>query len=126
MKMTLPSRELAESHYADLGQRWGGAVFASTTSFLCSGPVVAMVLEGVAAVPVVRKLIGVTIPGEAAPGTIRGDFAHQSQGYADARGQAIMNLVHASSSAEEAERELALWFDDSDASYQTANQAWVF
>jgi nucleoside-diphosphate kinase len=72
--------------------------------------VLALVLEGVAAVPCVRKLVGPTYPDQAAPGTIRGDFAHVSRAYANANGVPVANLVHASGNAEEAEQEIAVWF----------------
>jgi nucleoside-diphosphate kinase len=75
-----------------------------------SGPVIALVLEGVGAVPCVRKLVGPTYPDQAAPGTIRGDLAHVSRAYANAGGLPVANLVHASGNAEEAEREIGVWF----------------
>jgi nucleoside-diphosphate kinase len=75
-----------------------------------SGPVVALVLEGVGAVPCVRKLVGSTYPDQAAPGTIRGDFAHVSRAYANAKGLPVANLVHASGNATEAEQEIGVWF----------------
>ncbi len=70
----------------------------------------AVVYEGNEIVEVVRKLVGSTEPKASAPGTIRGDFSHVSFGYADAKEMPIMNLIHASSSPEEAEVEIAVWF----------------
>ncbi len=67
--------------------------------FMQSGPVIALVLEGVEAVACTRKLVGSTYPDQAPPGTIRGDFAHMSKAYANARGIAVANLVHASGNA---------------------------
>ena len=69
-----------------------------------------MVLEGVEAADNVRRLIGGTEPKSAAPGTIRGDFAHHSYTHADTASREIRNLVHASGDAEEAKYEINLWF----------------
>jgi len=82
--------------------------------FLISGPVVALVLEGVHAIEVVRKMVGVTIPNLAAPGTIRGDFSSHSAISSNMRKKAIANLVHASGNKQEAEREIKLWFTERD------------
>ena len=109
-KMVLMDAELTRRHYFDLEERFGPEVFRSMAKFMQSGPVVAIVLEGVGAVPCVRKLVGATYPDQAAPGTVRGDFAHVSRAYANANGIAVANLVHASGNAEEAERELGVWF----------------
>jgi nucleoside-diphosphate kinase len=78
--------------------------------FLMSGPVFAMVLQGVNAVERVRTLAGVTVPTKAAAGTIRGDYSLDSAIAANQRSRAIYNLIHASGSVEEAELEIALWF----------------
>jgi nucleoside-diphosphate kinase len=121
IKMKQIDEEFAGKHYFDLAERRGVEVFNAMVDFMSSGPVVALVLEGVDAVPNVRRIVGATIPSEAAPGTIRGDFAHQTQAYGLSRGKAIPNLVHASGNAEEAAMELKLWFDESELfSYQTA------
>jgi nucleoside-diphosphate kinase len=92
-------RELAERHYAEHSER---PFFAELVDFITSGPIVAMVLEGAAAVTAARQLIGATNPLEAAPGSIRGDFAIE-------RGA---NMVHGSDSPEAAEREAALFFGE--------------
>jgi len=109
-KMVLMDAELTRRHYFDLEERFGPEVFRSMAKFMQSGPVVAIVLEGVGAVPCVRKLVGATYPDQAAPGTVRGDFAHVSRAYANAARIAVANLVHASGNAEEAEREIGVWF----------------
>ncbi|MDO8661211.1 MAG: nucleoside-diphosphate kinase, partial [Candidatus Woesearchaeota archaeon] len=75
-------------------------------------PVVAMVLEGYHAVEVVRAMIGSTEPRASAPGTIRGDFTCDSYAKADVDKRVIRNLVHASGSVKDAEREIKLWFKD--------------
>ena len=61
-----------------------------------------------------RKMVGVTEPKEAAPGTIRGDFTHVSYAWSDAKNLGIRNIVHASSSKEDAKTEIKLWFDDAE------------
>jgi len=79
-------------------------------SMLTSGPIVALVLEGIEIVEVVRKMVGGTEPKTAAPGTIRGDYAHVSFKYADEKGIGVFNLIHASGSPEEAPVEIGVWF----------------
>ncbi len=77
MKFMLPTEDHASSHYTeDLAIRRGEHVRKLMIDMLTSGPVVAMVLEGIEAVEVVRKMIGDTQPKTSAPGTIRGDYAH--------------------------------------------------
>ncbi len=112
--------KFAGTHYADLAQRRGQKVAALMISFLASGPVLALVLEGAEAVENVRKLVGTTEPKSAAPGTIRGDFSHVSFSYADKAKKAIANLVHASGSLAEAEQEIKLWFPEKELCSYTA------
>jgi nucleoside-diphosphate kinase len=82
-----------------------------------------MVLEGVEAVGLVRKLVGTTEPKSALPGTIRGDYSHMSFGYADEAGKGIPNLIHASGDPGEAEQEISHWFADEELySYQSLNE----
>ena len=92
-------RELAERHYAE---HEGKPFYEELVSFITSGPLVAMVLEGEQAVVAARQVIGATNPLEAAPGSIRGDYAIEV-------GQ---NMVHGSDSPESAAREVALFFPD--------------
>lgn len=80
--------------------------------YLTVGPVVAMVWEGPNAVKVVRKIVGDTVPANAAPGTIRGDFSWDSPELANSIGRPFYNLIHASGEVDEAIDEIALWFDD--------------
>ena len=93
------TRELAERHYAEHAEK---PFFGELVEFITSGPIVAMVLEGVEAVKAARQAIGATNPLDAAPGSIRGDFAIEM-------GQ---NMVHGSDSAESAAREAALFFPE--------------
>ena len=90
---------LAEQHYAE---HEGKPFFGELVEFITSGPLVAFVLEGYEAVIAARQVIGATNPLEAAPGSIRGDFALEI-------GQ---NMVHGSDSNESAAREAALFFPD--------------
>jgi len=78
------------------------------------GPVIAMVLEGVEAVELVRKLVGKTEPKSSAPGTIRGDYSHMSYGYGDEQDKGIPNLIHASGDASDAAQEIPHWFSDAE------------
>ena len=99
LKYMTMDTQLAEQHYAE---HEGKSFFEELVTFITSGPLVAMVLEGDEAVTAARQVIGATNPIEAAPGSIRGDFAI-------AVGQ---NMVHGSDSNESAEREAKLFFPD--------------
>ncbi|MDO8443774.1 MAG: nucleoside-diphosphate kinase [Candidatus Azambacteria bacterium] len=78
--------------------------------YMASGPVIAMVWQGVHAVKIVRKITGGTEPLTSDVGTIRGDFVLDSYQLSDADGRAVRNLIHASGSVDEAEKEISLWF----------------
>ena len=95
--MLTPSRAMAEAHY---GVHRGKPFFEGVVSFISSGPVVAMIWEGEDAVALARKVIGATKPADAAPGTIRGDYASTIE----------QNLIHGSDSVENAEAEIGIWF----------------
>ncbi len=115
LKMLLPGKEHAAKHYTeDLAKRRGQHVRDLMIEMLMSGPVVALCLEGVEAVEIVRKMVGPTEPKAAAPGTIRGDFSHVSFKHADSKKMGVYNLVHASGSPEEAAAEIAVWFAPSE------------
>ena len=110
--MRIP-RELAERHYAEHREK---PFFGGLVSFITSAPVVAMVWEGPGAVAMVRTMMGATNPAGAAPGTIRGDYA-VSLG---------MNVIHGSDSPESAEREVGIFFDESElVSWESAAASWV-
>jgi nucleoside-diphosphate kinase len=113
-KMVWMDAELNRQHYFDLEERFGPDVYNAVAGFMQTAPVFAFVLEGVDAVAIVRKLVGATYPDQAAPGTIRGDYAHQSKAYANAHKLPVANLVHASANPEEAIREIDVWFSTSD------------
>jgi nucleoside-diphosphate kinase len=92
-------RELAERHYEEHAEK---PFFSELVEFITSGPTLALVFEGEAAIPVVRTTMGATNPAESAPGTIRGDLALAMPD----------NLVHGSDAPESARREIELWFPD--------------
>jgi len=111
LKMLVSEKDTAGKHYTeDLAKRRGEKVRELMIELLTSGPIVAIALEGIEMVEVVRKMIGATEPKSAAPGTIRGDYAHVSFKYADEKGIGVFNLIHASGSPEEAEVEVGVWF----------------
>jgi nucleoside-diphosphate kinase len=100
-KLVQLDRALAERHYAEHSEK---PFFGELVDFITSAPTLALVVEGESAISVVRATMGATNPAEAAPGTIRGDLALAMPD----------NLVHGSDSPESAEREIALWFSDSE------------
>lgn len=111
LKLVHATKEHAEKHYTeDLAQRRGQHVRDMMVQMLTEGPVVALCLEGIDAVELIRKMVGGTEPKSAAPGTIRGDYSHMSFKHADDNKIGIYNLIHASSSVPEAEQEIAVWF----------------
>lgn len=79
-------------------------------NYLTEAPVVAMIVEGVHAIDMVRKIAGNTLPSKAEIGTIRGDYSVDSPAAANLEGRAIKNIMHASENKEEAEHEIAHWF----------------
>jgi nucleoside-diphosphate kinase len=125
-KMVWMDPELNRRHYFDLEERFGPDVYNAVAAFMQTGPVFAFVLEGVDAVAIVRKLVGATYPDQAAPGTIRGDYAHQSKAYANAHKLPVANLVHASANPQEAKREIEVWFTEDDMhEYQTLADRYI-
>jgi nucleoside-diphosphate kinase len=113
LKLVLTSRELAERHYAAHSER---PFFGSLVDFITSSPLVALALEGPNAIAVVRAINGATKPHEAAPGTIRGDFALET----------AQNIVHASDGPEAAATELGLWFTSAELlEYDRSVDTWV-
>ncbi len=125
MNMREIDADFARQHSFDLEERLGPGVYNATATFMQRGPVIAFVLEGEDAVATVRKMVGTTYPNEAQPGSIRGDFAHQSKAVAITTGRAVANLVHASGNREEAKYEVDLWFDSSEL-FEYRNMAEAF
>ncbi|MEO5948938.1 MAG: nucleoside-diphosphate kinase [Candidatus Saccharimonas sp.] len=114
-KMIAPTKEHYYKHYEEIGKmitRRGQDKFDITLEMMVQGPVIAMVLEGVESVELVRKLVGTTEPKSAVPGTIRGDYAHMSFGYGDGENKGIPNLIHSSGDSDEATQEIAHWFSE--------------
>lgn len=112
-KIVSPDRDFYFEHYENIGKmvtRHGNDIFEYTLEMMQRGPVMAVLLEGVEAIEITRKLVGPTEPKGAAPGTIRGDFAHISYQHADSKKVGIPNLIHASGSVEDAEKEIKHWF----------------
>lgn len=125
-KMVLMDADLTRRHYFDLEDRFGPDVYNAMAGFMHTGPVIAIILEGVDAIATTRKLVGSTYPDQAAPGTIRGDFAHMSRNYANSHKVAVANLVHASGNVEEAAREIDVWFaKDEIHEYRSAAEQYV-
>ncbi len=106
----------------------GKGVTDSLIGYMTSGPVVCMVVEGIQAIDMVRKLAGNTLPFKADVGTIRGDYSIDSPAIANAEHRSIHNLFHASENAEEAASEIKLWFGGDSAvhSYQRAEDAVMY
>ncbi len=88
----------------------GKLVRAWLVEYMTSAPLVRMVVEGIHAVDMVRKICGATLPYLADMGTIRGDFSADSPAVANTEKRAVMNLIHASETVEEAEHEIKHWF----------------
>jgi nucleoside-diphosphate kinase len=116
-KMLQPDYDHYFKHYEGIGTlktRKGDEIFESNMATMLEGPVIAMVLEGVEAVETIRKMVGDTQPKSAAPGTIRGDYAHVTYGQASSVGKGVANLIHASADSDEAKKEIAHWFSDAE------------
>jgi len=112
LKLVNVPRELAERHYAIHRDK---PFFAGLVAFITSSPLVAMAVEGPNAIDVVRSMVGATRPWEAAPGTIRGDFALE----------VAQNLIHASDGPDTAEAELGLWFPEGTLAYRREIDRWA-
>ena len=136
IKMVIPTKEQALAHYS-VDPQWAfktgtksieswkakgltpptedpielaEGVRKQLVEFLSSGPVVAMVWQGMNAIGVIRKITGGTEPLTSVPGTIRGDYTIDSYSAADTDKRAVRNIIHASGAVDEAEKEMALWF----------------
>ncbi|OGF24187.1 hypothetical protein A3H09_02465 [Candidatus Falkowbacteria bacterium RIFCSPLOWO2_12_FULL_45_13] len=138
MKMVTPTQKMAIDHYYGVGgDAWleevgrkaraayekkglkspyktnldnGRAVMMANAKYLSSSPVIAMVWQGNGAVGLVRKITGSTEPQSSDVGTIRGDFTLDSYAMADLDQRSVRNLIHASGTQEEAEKEIKFWF----------------
>jgi nucleoside-diphosphate kinase len=112
LRLLRVERAMAEQHYA---VHKGKFFYDDLVTTISASPVVAAVLEGPNAIAVVRSMVGSTRPHEAAPGTIRGDYALVG----------LRNLVHASDAPETAQQEIALWFRDGVVDYTRDVEKWM-
>lgn len=113
-KLLQMSSEIAEKHYAE---HVGKPFFEDLTNFITSGPVFAMVWQGDQVVNTARKMMGKTNPSESDPGTIRGDYGVVTN----------RNIIHGSDSLESAEREINLFFDESELiDYTKLINQWIY
>ncbi|MCW1292630.1 MAG: nucleoside-diphosphate kinase [Candidatus Rehaiarchaeum fermentans] len=139
MKLVSPSPEKVQEHY-NADENWlrsvgeksiksakerneainedpieiGKRIRSYLINYLANNPVIAMVLEGNNAIEIVRKIIGSTQPSKADPSTIRGKYSSDSYDLADSNKRAVRNLVHASEDKASAEREIKVWFNESE------------
>ena len=114
MKMMTIERERAETHYA---QHEGKDFYEPLLDYITSGPVVTMAVKGENAISMIRNMVGATDPQEADPGTIRGDFGIEIG----------RNIVHAADSKSSAERELDIFFEESDYNeYTRVEETWIY
>lgn len=153
LKMFVPTEKMIEEHYL-LDSEWkksvgekaiasymkkneippssdpievGNLVVGRLKRYMTSGPVIAMVWEGAHAVELIRKITGGTEPRSAGIGTIRGDFVLDSYQMADTADRAIRNLIHASGSVPEAEKEIPHWFNDAEiVKYSVPHEATLY
>lgn len=113
-KLMQISQDLAENHYGEHKER---PFFGELVDFITSGPVFAMVWEGENVIKTSRLMIGATNPQEANPGSIRGDYAITVG----------KNIIHGSDSAESAEREINLFFNESElVNYEKQDKTWIY
>jgi nucleoside-diphosphate kinase len=111
--------EKAKKGYKEKGLKWefndmeyAREIKSFLVDYLTSGPVVAMVVEGPDAISMVRKITGATEPRQSQPGTIRGDYTIDSYKMANEMKRPIKNIIHASSSQKDAEKEIKVWFKE--------------
>ena len=153
LKMVVPTMELIEKHYL-IDPEWRmktglktiesyrkkgkvppsedplkitEIILNSLKKYMTKGPVISMVWQGMHAVGIVRKITGSTEPLTSDMGTIRGDFTIDSYEVSDVDGRAVRNLIHASGSPDEAEKEIALWFSPKEViDYRLINEAMLY
>lgn len=114
LKFLQASEDLLKEHYTDLKDR---PFFTGLVKYMHSGPVVAMVWEGLNVVKTGRVMLGETNPADSKPGTIRGDFCIQVG----------RNIIHGSDSVKSAEKEISLWFQPEElVEYKSCAQNWIY
>jgi nucleoside-diphosphate kinase len=118
-----PIKEIGTNDPVKIGKMVHGWI----TDFMCESPIIKMVVQGLHAVEMVRKLVGNTMPSQAEMGTIRGDYSVDSAVLANAQKRGIRNLIHASGNVAEAETEIKLWFTPKEIhSYKRAEEDIMF
>ena len=106
---------------------YGRDIIGQLVTFMTSGPVLTMVIEGNQSVGIVTKLVGGTEPLTSDIGTIRGDLTLDSYDLAGLDGRAVRNLIHCSDKPEEAEREIKIWFEEKEIiKYRSINEAMLY
>ena len=113
MKLTSPTKEHMENHYADLKSK---KFFPGLIKYMTSGPVCAMVWEGKDVVLNGRKMLGATMPADSDMGTIRGDFCIEVG----------RNICHGSDSVDSAKHEIGMWFPEGVTSYTSCASEWIY
>lgn len=114
LKMLSPSRDLVEEHYGDLKSK---KFFPDLVNYMLTGPVIAMVWQGKAVVSTGRKIVGATNPLDSTPGTIRGDYCIETG----------RNIIHASDSVDNANKEIKLWFGEAEVQKWTREtDKWIY
>ena len=114
-----PDEFLESTEHAQIGR----AIVQALVKYMQSGPVIAVVVEGTQAIDMIRKMTGNTLPFKAELGTIRGDYSVDSPLIANTQNRPVHNIVHASSTPEEAQKEISIWFKEEEIfSYKTAHE----
>ncbi|KAK5885193.1 hypothetical protein CesoFtcFv8_018927 [Champsocephalus esox] len=114
LKLTQASEDLLKEHYWDLRSK---PFFTELVSYMNSGPIVAMVWEGLDVVKTARKMLGETNPADSLPGTIRGDYCVEVG----------RNVIHGSDSVLSAQREISLWFRDNELHcWEDSSSRWIY
>lgn len=103
-------KEIGTNDPLKIGQK----IYKWNVDFLCSGPMVAVLIQGIHAVDMIRKIVGHTLPSKAEMGTIRGDYSVDSPILANLGKRALHNVVHASGDEKEAKHEIKHWFKESE------------
>lgn len=126
-KKVIEDRKKSDMSVDKSAIEYGKDIVRALVKFMTSGPVVAMIFEGNKAVGIVKKLVGGTEPLSSDVGTIRGDLTVDSYDIATADDRAVRNLIHCSDKPEEAEREIAIWFDKKEIlNYRLINESILY
>ena len=105
-----PIKEIGTDDALEIGEK----IYDWLVDFLTSGPMIAILIKGIHAIDMVRKIVGNTLPSKADMGTVRGDYSIDSPTLANKEKRAIRNIVHASGDPDEAKHEIKYWFSKND------------